>query len=462
MRLVEATAPCLLTQVWPHSENPRVSGGGCPSDIRVLACRGYSHAQQTRKVKAKWRNMTVGGLTMVVVSMSALAWWGSREPIYRSKPLSFWLSELGSSDADSVRTPANAVRVMGSKAVRFLTQAIDRQTLILYPRYRTIWAKVPSVVERRLPRPESRSEVLNESFLALTLIGPPAIPALARALQNRDDTVRFYATISLAVIGEPAIPALIVQLNARDARTRQATTRVLGLMGPQANTAAPVVERLLQDPSAEVRTEADLALQAIISETYDARIRLLARVAGDPARNQVWQYALGLSRLLAPQVGTPVSELMLLFQPQFLSSPSLEVANAAILPTLVTRLGDSNPSVRIQAAAALGRVKWSSLLADLTLGPAVMEQLNGTNPVARQEAAFVYWRQKGSALMIEILIGELQNASNLETGTRILGHFAEMGDALKPFIPSIANIVNRSAELRSLSNQVSRLTVKTN
>ena len=128
----------------------------------------------------------------------------------------------------------------------------------------------------------------------------------------------------------------------------------------------------------------------------------------------------------------------------------VDAANSVLIPDLVKRLGNSNAAIRSEAAAVLARVKQNPLLR-LEFDRAVIfgGQLVSTNAMARQEAAFALWQETGSGGMIEKLIQELRNASDLETGKRILGHFAEMGGAIEPLIPRISNIVNTSPRCAS-------------
>jgi HEAT repeat protein len=389
-----------------------------------------------------------------------------RQPEYLKRPLSYWIDELGSSDSDSARAAANALKAMGPKAVGFLGHSINWQTSLLYPAYRTAWLNLPGVLERRLPRPEARTEVLNSSFLALTLIGPPAVPTLAKQLQNRDVTVRFYATIALAIIGKPAVPALITQLGAFDARARHAAAEALAVLGPRASAAVVPLTARLHDRNPQVRAEAAFALETIGTDSYDVRLRLLIRVAEDAKRinpaDDIHGYLMRLSYHPERYREPGISEILSMLQrPDSMGTP-VDAANAVLIPDLVKRLGNSNAAIRYEAAAVLVRVKQNPLLRLEFDRAVVFGQLVSTNAMARQEAAFALWQEAGSGGMIEKLIQELRNASDLETGKHILWHFAEMGGAIEPFIPSISNIVNRSEQLRSLSNQVSRLSAKTN
>ncbi len=102
---------------------------------------------------------------------------------------------------------------------------------------------VPTFEER------SEQEVAAE---ALSQIGPPALPDLRRALQNRDSRVRREAAgvlVRMGPDGKDAVPDLIRLLDDEDEATRKLAARALGRIGPDAAAAVPALMRtLLETP----------------------------------------------------------------------------------------------------------------------------------------------------------------------------------------------------------------------
>lgn len=124
---------------------------------------------------------------------------------------------------------------------------------------------------------------------ALTRIADPvAIPALAMHLGTGDSTTQNDLTRDLASFGTAAIPTLITALTDEEALVRGHAAEVLCFIGPEAADAAAALIRTLQDPAAEVRLCAAMALYEIstpatqealsqYTEADDPRMRAIAR-----------------------------------------------------------------------------------------------------------------------------------------------------------------------------------------
>jgi hypothetical protein len=69
----------------------------------------------------------------------------------------------------------------------------------------------------------------------------PAIPALIRALGDRESCAGFAAVIALERLGEAAVPALIGALNQQDVIVRELAATTLGRLGPIARPALPAL-----------------------------------------------------------------------------------------------------------------------------------------------------------------------------------------------------------------------------
>src|SRR5580698_9157790 len=86
-----------------------------------------------------------------------------------------------------------------------------------------------------------------------------AVPQLTAALQDQNDSVRYFAADALGAIGTPAvaaIPALLGRLETKDERgfVFASITNALGNFGSEARTALPTLERIAaerQSSSAE-------------------------------------------------------------------------------------------------------------------------------------------------------------------------------------------------------------------
>ena len=89
------------------------------------------------------------------------------------------------------------------------------------------------------------------------------MPALIKALQDKDSNVRLSARYALGKIGASAVPALLETLKAADAHTRVSIVYTLAKIGPAATEAVPVLTGMLKDDNKPVREAADYALHHI-------------------------------------------------------------------------------------------------------------------------------------------------------------------------------------------------------
>ena len=139
---------------------------------------------------------------LLVTILGGLAWVAlqSGEPVYRGKPISRWINEVGV----FANPPAPALPLLDSNAVPFLVEALDRQDGQLRRVYLRIWNKLPSRVQNRLPQPVPGWAIRANAAALLGTIGTnatPAIPALIRALKTDNvDLVRAFSAKSLAQI----------------------------------------------------------------------------------------------------------------------------------------------------------------------------------------------------------------------------------------------------------------------
>jgi HEAT repeat protein len=114
---------------------------------------------------------------------------------------------------------------------------------------------------------ESQARIGAAEFLAR--MGPhaaPAVPVLARALEDPSLEVRQMVARALARIGReaaPAVPALERALADTAAAVRELAARALGKIGSPAAPALPSLERLLKDPHELVRLYATEAIERI-------------------------------------------------------------------------------------------------------------------------------------------------------------------------------------------------------
>lgn len=121
-----------------------------------------------------------------------------------------------------------------------------------------------------------RSATWEEAAESLVKIGPPAVPALVRALGDKDWRVSTRAVVTLGKFGSPTVPALIGALGKKYSGVRMTAAEVLGKNGD--SSAIPALIRALGDENSGVRRRAAEAFMEIDPRS-SADLRLIANAA---------------------------------------------------------------------------------------------------------------------------------------------------------------------------------------
>jgi HEAT repeat protein len=180
-----------------------------------------------------------------------------------------------------------------------------------------------------------KQPVVVRAFAAsgLAQAGPAAAPAaeaLGKCLESSEEKLKITAGLALSRIGAAALPVLRRALSAREAATAALAARALGWMGKVAAPAAEDLKRLSAAAAPEPRVA---ALAALVAVTGDA-------ARGLPPLTAIVQ---GSDRALRREAIERIGELR-------------ELGRGAA-PALRRCLEDSAGPVRAAAALALARVK---------------------------------------------------------------------------------------------------------
>jgi HEAT repeat protein len=186
---------------------------------------------------------------------------------------------------------------------------------------------VPRLIEKLRKDTEARNRKSAARALGeLGLKAKQAVPALIKALNDADSSVRDEAENSLKKIGEPAVAELLPGLKDPDEFVRLRIVGVLGGIGPDAKAALPALEEAKKDTSAFVRSAAE---EAVIRVKVDAKA-LIALLKDKEEDKRL--YAVKAVAFLGPHA-------------------------KPILPDLCTALKqDKSKEVRCEAARSLARL----------------------------------------------------------------------------------------------------------
>jgi HEAT repeat protein len=219
--------------------------------------------------------------------------------------------------------------------------------------------EIASLIEKLKSNDERE---LDTAIEKLGKIGKPAIPALMKALQDKNLLVRRSAADVLAKIGPPAIPDLVKALNNFDAGVLSSATSVLGSIGAEAKMAVPKLILLLKNPNANVRGSAAYALGSIGAEAKTAA-RPLVPLLKDREANVRSSAAYALERIGAEAKDAAQDLVPLLTDSDVgvrrdtayaLGSIGAEAKDA--VPQLIPLLTDSDVGVRRTVTYALERI----------------------------------------------------------------------------------------------------------
>jgi HEAT repeat protein len=184
-------------------------------------------------------------------------------------------------------------------------------------------------------------------------------PAMERVLQGADDTVIYEALDALAGMGPAAVPRLTAAL--KHEKFRPYVVYMLGQIGAASKPAVPELAKLLNDENPDVRHETAIALAKIGPNAKEA-VPALAKALEECDGPSCCGAAYALGRIGDPEAVPALMKAVeskdetlaaisawALVQIQPKDAPTA----AKALPQLIRGLGDSDPKFRHGAAAAL-------------------------------------------------------------------------------------------------------------
>jgi HEAT repeat protein len=217
-----------------------------------------------------------------------------------------------------------------------------------------------------LPTQLAASQAMAELDLGPAII-PQLLPKLGTAFQSPDENLRANLVDLLAHVldGKDTGPLLNAALD--NPLLRELALRVIGSLGPQAKPAVPAIARGLQDERRDIRRAAATALAAVGPEAQSAVPDLTKALSDDdPILRRLSAYALGrigpAAKSAVPALYpmlTQEDEKTGLITAAALAEISPQDAKVAtvVIPRLLQELNSSEADDRAQATRALGQLK---------------------------------------------------------------------------------------------------------
>ncbi|HTV43097.1 MAG TPA: HEAT repeat domain-containing protein [Candidatus Sulfotelmatobacter sp.] len=382
------------------------------------------------------------------------------EPEYDGRKLTAWLEDEHDSGIPDI-DPASAIRRMGTNAVPFLVQMLQandspfkRKCMDLLSRQHWVHFHILYDFQKRslalqglgILGPDAKAAIpdlanllstgnqdvdTDTVLLALSEIGPDAVPVLGKALTNSNSAVRWHAAQALGSMAVPSsVPWLLAALKHPDPHTRLCAARALARFPRQADVIVPALLNCVDDPDSGVRANVAGSLGNFGGYARPAFPKLLTMVAdanetvSDNATYALMHIDLGgtlaafTNNLESPDVNVRRTTAWALMHFSSNGEPAA--------PFLVKCLKDPDPAVRKNAAIALSGIASDP---DLVV-PALMANLSDTNADVREDAAVALrsYGERARAAVPQILkIIEENKGNDVETGA-----FYDALDAIDP------------------------------
>lgn len=288
-------------------------------------------------------------------------------------------------------------------------------------------------------REDTSAEVRKSAVWALHMGDVRSVMPLIEALHDRDEWVRFGATIVLAKIGSPAVlPLIRTTQRDRDPRVRAIAAETLGRIGDV--RALEVLALGLKDPHENVWQQSAIALgrmadaravrpliHILLSPAVDLHTKAIKALgyigdvrAVEPLIDQVYENGDRWVRLFAIEALGKISDLR-----------SIEVLVDAALY-------DESQDVRIKAIVTLGELPY--VLAQDAL--AVIAESEETNLNCHQTAVFELGK-RGDERAFDGLVDMLFHSPSTDTRIYAALVLGEMGDtrAVTPLLSALSDDV---------------------
>jgi hypothetical protein len=250
----------------------------------------------------KWKTTAIAIAALLVTLVVLTRSRAKTEPQFQGRPLHHWVQALNTTNSQSESDAEKAIDHIGTNALPFLLKwiAYDPHPSKLGRFTANFLAGIPATRKlgpiRRWVYADERQLALAESTKcafrvlgpraapavsgiaqllgpsqdpgfapravdALCCIGPPAMPALIKALTNGNPDARFWSATAMLVMGTnatPAVPALIICL--KDPACSAAAFLALGALKLEPQLAVPAIADMAHDPDPIIRLRAIVAL----------------------------------------------------------------------------------------------------------------------------------------------------------------------------------------------------------
>jgi HEAT repeat protein len=250
------------------------------------------------------------------------------DPVFSGKHASAWANQF---ILDESFEAHEALRSIGEPAVPFLIPNLHRKNSWFNAAYVKLWPLFPATLKSRLEQPILATTARMRGVVALRDMGTnarPAVGALIERLGDKDATVRLHSAIALGNIGpdaKSAVPALKPFLREKHT-VRVYTANALWKIERNAQEVLPILEGGVREEQAPFRWAAAVFLGEM-----------------GPAAEKAIPALIEAAKAADKETASCAVQALAEISP-------------ATVPTLIEKLNDPDPAMRISAATALGKV----------------------------------------------------------------------------------------------------------
>ncbi len=315
--------------------------------------------------KLKWVLTGVVLAGLVIFAGINIHAWLNPPPMHQGRPVSQWVRELGDADYQIAHRAQTTVPEIGSAATPYLIALLEHPESRLDTFRNSIARRFPWLKLKPYDFPRARSTAMQ--LLGQMGTGDTnAVPALVRALSDKDQALAVAARESLSQAGDAAVWPLIKVLKHESPSVRFLAVSALADLGPNTSDAVPALLETLRDEVPELRSAAIVALSRS-GAAVDTLLPAFVRATGDKVVTVRLDAINAIAAFQAEAVlaTLPLSRLLKDEEQWVRSSAAFALgqigptANEAT-PALLEALKDSSAHVRVTAGNALWKITGKS------------------------------------------------------------------------------------------------------
>ncbi|HEY1171960.1 MAG TPA: HEAT repeat domain-containing protein [Verrucomicrobiae bacterium] len=364
--------------------------------------------------KFKWVLVSVMFTGLTIFAGIKIHAWLNPPPMYEGQPVPQWVRELGDANYQVAHRAQTTVPGIGTPATPYLIDLLENPESKLDTMRNSMARKFPWLKLKPYDFARARSTAIQ--LLGQMAPGDTnAVPALVKALDDKDETLAVAARESLSQAGEAAVLPLAKALKHESASVRFLAVSALADLGPNTSAAVPALLETLHDEVPQLRSAAIVALGRSGAE---------------------------VSTLLPAFVKATNDKVVTVKLDAINAIAAFQSEAAPAVPALIKLLKDEEQWVRSSAAFALGQI--GSAVNETT--SALHEALNDSSAHVRVTTGNALWKITGKSDGLVPVFLEALKESDLRLRNYATQGLLQLGPPAYPHVPLIFSVLKDEFE----------------